>query len=413
MSLSSRNCGSALLRIIAGSAGIAAASNAALAADAYFVPAISVNASHHSNLALDSTVPAYQDLSAYSLDAGAVIGWRTPRAVTELQPRALLTRYPDQDSFDSDELYLPFRTNYQGLKSTFELYAEYFNVDSITAERERAAFDPFDPQDPTVGGTGRVLTSTTVENFQLRPRYDYRVTDRTGVGAYLLADARRYSGDFSRSDYDFLFFNPYVSRSLDERTQLSFGGTASRYKTTSDSNLTEAYGVSLDLNRRWTPTYSGGLVMRVERNDIELRGSSVTTNETSTDWSFVANLERRGETDTFRMTAGQILSPSGTGFKTSTDEVRLEYGHPFSARWIFDTAVRGMRVREIGSGGSGQDDRDYAVGEMSIRWAMTRTWNVSAHYYYTWQKYELEADSNDNNSFYLGIGYQGLSPPPR
>lgn len=407
MSSSYRKGCSGLFRFIAGAAVLSSA-QLAVAADAYFVPAVTVLGSYHTNAALESNVPEHEDLSAYTLDAGAVLGWRSPRSVTELFPRAIATRYPDEKLFDGDELYLALRHNFSGLKSKFDLYGEYANVESITSEFDSARFDQFDPNDPTVGSTGRVLSSTTIERMQLRPSYSYQVTQRTALGANLLADSRRYSGGSTGSDYDFLFLNPFVSRSLDERTSLAFGGTASRYETKSKSNQTEAYGLSLDWNRRWTPTYSGGFMVRVEQNDIKLRGAP---KETSTDWSVLGHLERRGEIDTLRLSIGQVLSPSGAGYKTATDELRVEYGRPLSARWEFNTAVRGLRVRDIG-GGSGEDDRDYAIGQLSIKWAMTRTWNLLAYYNYTWQKYTQENGSNNDNAIFIGIGYQGLSPPP-
>jgi hypothetical protein len=39
---------------------------------------------------------------------------------------------------------------------------------------------------------------------------------------------------------------------------------------------------------------------------------------------------------------------------------------------------------------------------------VTRTWFVEGAYEYTWQKYENDSRSADDNSFALKFGYRGL-----
>ena len=56
----------------------------------------------------------------------------------------------------------------------------------------------------------------------------------------------------------------------------------------------------------------------------------------------------------------------------------------------------------------GEDqNRDYFVGVLSLRYWFLREWYVSGGFRYQWQEYELEADDADNESFFMSIGYSG------
>jgi hypothetical protein len=54
-------------------------------------------------------------------------------------------------------------------------------------------------------------------------------------------------------------------------------------------------------------------------------------------------------------------------------------------------------------------DRDYARGDLSLRWFVTQTWYIGGGYAYIWEEREAAAGDAANNKFYINFGYRGLN----
>lgn len=386
------------------------------AADGYVVPEVTLGGERRTNPGLitgsrQEIAPSDKASNAYLVEGLATLGLRSQRGLLEARPGVSFERHPDDDVYDSDKYYLKVRSNYLSLKSSFDFQGRFEQEKSYTSELVSAAYDEFDPQDPIVSGTGRVLTEATVKRFQLRPTYLYRFTPRTGVGISVVEDSKRYTGaaGFGGRNYDFYQANPYVMHSLSQRTDLQVGAFVSRFKRTDRQNTTDAYGVSFDLKQRWTPVFTTIASIKAERDTIDQAGSA---RDKTSPWSAVLTAEKRGEIDLFRMTVGRSLWPSASGYKTQADELRFGYKHPITQRLAFDGAVRGLKVRNIG-GAIGANDRDVVVGELSLTWLISRHWSMLVSYDYTSQKFISDDTKAHDHGVTLGFNLSGLGPQKR
>jgi predicted porin len=225
-----------------------------------------------------------------------------------------------------------------------------------------------------------------------------------------MEESRRYSDSANSrgKSYDFAMVNPYLKYNVTQRADLQLGAYGSRYRRTDGANTTDASGISLDLTQNWTQLFTTTASVKAERDTINQTG---VPESRSTNWSANLSMQKRGELDTFRMDAGRELWPSASGYKTQNDQIQFQYTHPFSQRLEFGSALRGIKVRQLGA--VGQDDRDYFVGEVILTWALSMRWSVVTSYDYTWQKFIVSGTKAHDNDVSLAIQYRGLKPQRR
>jgi len=89
------------------------------------------------------------------------------------------------------------------------------------------------------------------------------------------------------------------------------------------------------------------------------------------------------------------------------DQIQLQYDRNVTERVTFTGALRALRIVGVSSNLYG-DNRNYFQGNLFLKWMITRTWFVQGGYVYTWQKYQTDTGSADNNLIMIKFGYQGL-----
>jgi hypothetical protein len=394
------------------SAGAALLSGAVLsatsahAAQVYVQPIISTQVQSSTNLGLD---PGVDDRTeSYSADAATLIGIATPSSDTTLKPRLQYRDYSDASRRDRLEAFLDLSTLYTGQRSSFLMFGRYEHRDEANAEKSAAQFDDVTPDAPTDPETGRIQNGATRDMVLLAPTYKYKLTQRTDIGASATVQTLDYSPDDVSRHVDYRYYEGkgFVGWELSQRTSLSLGGYASKYEAENIDATTDSVGASAEFEWDWSAVLESSLALVYQRSDVERTEPFLFEDKTNA-WGANFKTVYKGQVSRTRLNVGRTITPSGTGGLLESDNVRLQFERDLTPRWELTAAGRYLRNRALTDDTAG-NDRDYRRVELGLRWMVTRTWFVEGAYEYTWQKYENDSRSADDNSFALKFGYRGL-----
>ncbi len=402
-----------LLPVAAGALAVAPTSNAA---DTYFVPSVEVAAEQYRDRSTSQGVDTTDTVASYWASLGGVLGVRSPRGLTEIQPIVELQKYPDNRDLGDGNQYLNFKSNYAASqRSTFAMVGRYSREESIDTELTKASFDTFDPNDPTVDQAGVVtLVSERKTRIQLRPSYGYEFSEKTSLKFDGLYQTVSYDSDssFQRVGYDTFRVDGYLRWKLRPRTGFRAGVYNDRYEADNGNNETTGQGVTLGIDHQWTPLFSMEAILSGERTTAQ--NPRLNLEDDSTNVGLMVGVVRRGEISQFRLNAGRSYSPSGIGARTQLDQLWTQYNRDLTPLWHLQCALRAYRSRAQSFAGL-TDKRDYARGELEISRELTRTWYVSGYYSYTWneENNSIFGERNRTHTIGLQVGFQGLAPQPR
>ena len=381
----------------------------------FFIPQLELAGEYHSNVDLSVPPPPVTSASGYIADAATIFGIRTPTSETQIRPRVILQSFSGQSKLHSDEEHLDLKSRYTSPLNMFELTANYSRQDTFSSQLAPAQFDSFDPHNPNISGTGLIQVGNLQTQAQIRPIVEHSLSRLFVIGASAVAETTRYQTTLlgAQQDYDYGFGQIYLRRILTPTTDISAGPTFASYTSKSDgikTIATDQYGVTFDVNHRWTQTFSGRLSAQVQRSDST--GYVPTqSKDRSTDWSLGGNVEYREQTSRVRAYLGRSISPSGIGQLARVDQFRVQYDRDFTQRLSMTAAARYLRYHTIGGATSGYE-RNYTRAFAAVNWELTRSWYVYTGYTLTLQSL-LSGPSTHDNSVGIGIGYEGLGPANR
>ncbi len=381
----------------------------AWAADVQTIPNFEMQAEQNDNFRLDPG-GADSDTPGYIADASVLFNIATPRGETLLLPRIRYQDYQDQASIERVETFFDADSTYRWERANFLLNASYSKRDVYNTETLSGEFDPNDPNSPDSPESGTTTTGQTRQLLRIHPDYEYKLTERLGLGfeaAYQIAD---YSSNdvVTKSDYDYGQIGTYMSWDASERGRLRAGAYASNFETDDGTEKAEAVGAELGYGYRWSETDGIEASVYYEQNDITQVTPFETIKETTSDVGGSLAAYRKLEVSAWRAEISRRFIPTGDRGKSTIDELRLQYDRDLSERLRF----RGLGRYESRSGLSnieGSNNRDYARLDLDLKWFMTQTWYVGGGYAYIWQDRAADPTDASNNKFFIYFGYQGLA----
>jgi len=384
----------------------------------YFTPKVEVGAEYHTNREMTTIKDLEDESQAYIARLEATLGRRTPLGGTELRPRVVLQEFPDRDGVDPVEVFLDWRTQRTTLKHDFDWLARYSRQDTYNAEFGRASFDDIDPDNPQQPGTesGIVLSGDTRTRITLGPTYEYKLSERSFLGAEADVERQRYSrnnNDFDdRLGYDSYSAGVSYGRVLSQRASWSIGPYFAHYDADEEDITNESVGGTIDFSYRWSQVTEANVALSFEKNDSEER---LTTGEVLEDSSSNFGLEfsgrRRGRVGSLRYSIGRFLKPSSIGSRTEVDQFQVQYDRPLSPRLSLNTAVRLAQESRVSLSSDDDRERKLARAEISLTRALTQTLYVTGGVRYAWQKFEGSTDRKaDDTAAILTFGYKGRGP---
>jgi hypothetical protein len=381
----------------------------ASAADVYTQPAADFRIEYNDNFGL-TTGSSDSDVG-YVADLEALIGIATPRSNTQVRPRVRLQEYPDRDDLERFEGYFDLASQYRGQRGNGYFRAGFERRDVYNTETPSGDFDPIDPIDDPEAGA--IIIGETRTRSDVRPSFDYEISERTTVAAGVYLNTTRYNADgpTAKTDYDYGSVDGNLIWALSPQSDFILGAYSSRYETTDDSEEIDAVGGVIGYRYRWSERT--GIEARVfhEENDITVF-VPVRTEESESNVGGDLTAYRELEVSTWRFSVGRAFIPTGDGGKSEYDQFRLQYERRLSERLEFRALGRYDSRNALGSFDAGVN-RDYARADLSIRWFATPTWYIGGGYTYVWNDSEAAARSVSNNKVYLNFGYRGLSRSPQ
>jgi hypothetical protein len=390
--------------------GLVLAAGPVVAANVTYVPQVDVEVQSNDNFNLAPESSDAIDTPGYIADAEVLIDIANPRGSTSLRPRLRFQDYPDHDEdLERVESFFDLLSDYRWERSTFLLDASYSRRDVYNTETLGGEFDPDNPDSPDNPEGGSLAAGETRQLFVVRPNFEHRLTERVRLGFDVLYQVARYDADNdapTKTDYDYYGAGAYLKWALSPRSDVSAGAYASLYETTDNTEETDATGVQVSYAYRWSETDGFELTAFYEENDIT-EFVPVRTEETTSDFGGSITAYRKLEVSTWRLVAARRFAPTGDSGKQTLDSIRLQYDRDLSER----LALRGAARLESRSGLAtigDSSERDYARGDLSLRWFVTPTWYIGGGYTYIWQDRESDPTSADNNRFFVNFGYRGL-----
>ncbi len=393
---------------IGSACGLAAAATGH-AAQTYVQPQMDLRVENNSNIDLDPDGSPDGSVEGYIADLQVLLGYYTQRGETSVRPRLRFQNYPDRDQREKTEGFLDWVTRYRWERSQFNFIASYAQEDSFNYDTRSGEFDPLDPTNPTVSGSGRFLTDETQTRVEVRPSYTFDITQRLSAsfgGQWRTMDYDVDVGEPQNVDYDFWLANTELGWALDERTNIGVGGYISHYDVQSDSGDSDGYGIGLTYDRNWTEGMGVEVMLGYEVNDPTDPAPGDGDQRSSSVGGSIAAFGE-GEVSNWRVFVGQRYAPNGNGRVRQIDQLRFQYDRDLTQRLTFRSAARYESQKQL-QAGSGGDTEDTARLDLSLRWMLSRKWFVQGGYSYIWQQ---EPDQGDayNNRFFLSGGYRGLA----
>jgi hypothetical protein len=314
---------------------------------------------------------------------------------------------------DPVSVFLDARTRRKTERLDTDLIGRFSRQDTFNAEYGRASFDEFDPSNPGTDETGIVLVGNTRTSYSAGPKIRYNLTERALIGTELTYDRVTYDSDAENSRVGYK--SPYAELTgiyeMGQRSEVEVGPYWTKFES-DDGDKSDSVGAVVALHHQWTEVNRMDLQFRFESSDNESADTGAT--DSSSNWSIELVGYRSNRVGYFRYAVGRFLSPSGLGSRRETDQVRLEYNRPMSARLSWGGAGRLMQDRAIDDSISSTGDRDRAYGELYVTYSMTREWYVRGGYRYAYfDDKNSTTGAAENHTAYITFGYQALSPPGR
>jgi hypothetical protein len=396
------------------------ASTSVDAAEYYSQPLVTVSAEHHTNIDLEVNTGLPENVTGYIAVLQDILGILTPTSDTQFRPRLVFQRYTDRSDLSQTDGFLDGKTRIQSQRGVLELYGAVSRQDSYEAETVNPQFDEFNPKAPTTAQSGLINVGNWRETADVRPRYTYELTDRTGVGVsgeYLVMNFRSQLPG-SEVSFDYGLANAFINNKLTQKTDIETGVYASDYKTKNNTYKDDAYGLSIDLNHHWTPLFLGSLTLQAERDDLQeipllISGAPSGTPQSFTGSNFGAflTLSYKAQVSQLRFIAGRQLVPSSAGTVEGVDQIRAQYDRQWSPRLTLKAAVIVERQTAISNIGAVDAINDHDDGRalVSAQWALSQTFFVAGQYSYMRLKYVSASGPASDQVIGISFGYRGLA----
>lgn len=380
---------------------------AAHSAEVFVQPTGYVGAESNSNL--DLTPGGQPEVNGYLANFASLIGIATPNSSTTIKPRLEYRNYADDAGDNRLEEYLDFNSYYKAERSTANISGTLDHRDEATAELNQATYDDVNPNQPTAPQTGHIVNGATRDSAYVLPSYTYSLTPRLAAGVEGLYQKVNYSPNDDSRYVDFNYYQgkAFLVWTLNQTSDLKFGGYGNKYDATRFDSKATAQGGSVELNTTWTPLFSTRASVVLQRSDID-SGIPPVFNGTVTTWGGDLNASYKAVTQQFRADLSRLITPSGGGSVYVNNQLQFEYDRMLTQRLSLTAAALLLRTRGVTAEVS-DNGRNYVRTLIEAKWMMTRTWFIQGGYQYTSQKYEVNPDGAANNRLYLRFGYQGLN----
>lgn len=377
-----------------------------------FVPEIEIGAEHVDNPRLNEGNVATDAITGGVLGVAAEMRRNTEISSILIRPAANIFRYSGDSDEDSESYFLDFEATRQGQRSDWGFTANYSQQQVLRGETTSSEIDEPDVIDDDQTGTGRTFERRERDLLRLRPRVSFDITERTALSltfnyldnqydAQEVGEAVNYTN--SRVDAS-------IVRALTEDSSLAFGVFASRYDSESADRDTESVGAGVRYQKDVTEISS--FFVDVGALDSDLPSSTnpgTDVSESSFLWNigYIRHLERTR----WILSAGQAVTPSGSGFLVERDLYRVAVQHRLRPRWLTEfSAVLQNTDALTEENVISTVDRDYAQLRASLGYELTRKFTLEGSYNFTHQDFADTPGDAQEHEFRVSLIYRPPTP---
>jgi hypothetical protein len=383
-----------------------------------FVPDLGLDARVDENIRMqDDAVADLRDPSpSTALDAGVAMTGYNERGFVTFEPRLYATSFSDEldSELDATNVFLYGNGEYNWVKAGtgFEVYyARESILYSELVEEVDADGDP-DTENPDPIDTGRTaFINQDRKRLFLRPFLDFQVSELNTLKLQLIENNVDYSGlEFeSRTGYVDRRFSAGIIRNANERNQVSATVWFENYEADANQNDQDTVRIEGAFARPLSPLWTFTLKTGVLRTDFSFVDNNQMVDNASTDYTFGVGLSKRSERSSVNLALTRDAYPTATGFSVIRDEAYLYFLRDLTTRVVMSTGFRLAQTRSLDDVDA-EDDRDYAVVELSFEWVMRQALSLRGGISYAANEFVNEPiGKTDGSGVFIGIVYRGVS----
>jgi hypothetical protein len=346
--------------------------------------------------------------------------YRTRRDVITLVPRFRTYQYTGSDDrLDDDDYSLDINASRQWDKASGSLLAGYRDNGIRTSEFNTA----------TPGQT----TSDSQETWTLRPSFNHVLSERHSL---------QFTGDLSDISYDasptagyFDYRNTNLQATwiyaFSQKTSTLLSANGGKFKATDPystaENITDSYGATLALERKFTPTLTGTVTLGASHSNQDISREpffdpffgffcppglipdtqgQCSVSDSSDNFVGGITLRQSSELMTTTVEYSQAQAPRSNGTSVVSDNFRLGFDRDFGRR--FSGSLNLLYTSDSALGDVGREDRVYYAANGTLRYRLTQTLSVSGSYYYSVNDDDANSDEQTNNRLFISLVYKGL-----
>ncbi|HEY8540429.1 MAG TPA: hypothetical protein VIL28_16315 [Steroidobacteraceae bacterium] len=365
-----------------------------------FSPKLQLGYEYNDNYRLDFAGQEIE-VSGALMDVTLPLRLIDPVVKAEIAPRVRATYFPNERDQDSTDYFLRGLLERRTQRHIAGISAYFSREDVVRSELPPPDIDEGidgDLGDIETGDAGRVLFRNERDFIQVKPYWNYDVTQRTRteLGGYFI-DAS-YERNFEGFQQDYRDYGVDVGWAfrVSPRSRLALRGLASRYETTFDA---EGYGAEVEWRTDYSETTQVYARLGAQRTDLK-RANGEAQN------SFVGGIGGNWTWPTTKifLDLTRRVGPSAAGAIVERNQLRFKLSRAIQPRLSFLSGVRASYDEGLDS--PTFQKREYVSAEVGFDWRMTRKWSLVGLYHYIWQEYSHEPADTSSNAISVGIVYE-------
>lgn len=351
------------------------------------------------------------NLDGYLLDAMANIEYSTSDITSFfLQPRALIRNYPDNEIYESDDLFLRSQFRHRMRSSTVGFRLNFDQQDIRTAERTDSDLGIEDPDEIANDDTGLVGIEGDRSRWRVSPYWSYAFSSKTSMDIAF---------DYFDVQYDNVFAGilvDYTDTRVDFRFRRGFSNITSGIITVTGRRYSpdEVFGINLEDNTGYGALVGFDHALSEKTSLVAMIGVEVTEQANGqSDPEVVGDITLTRDLKTIHMFARyqRAVTANGSGAVELRDTVNVNFNRRLSERIATGFGVRAYHAQPVG-GTTSIFDRNYLQLQALFSWYLTRAFVVEVDYRYTvLDRSNAIGERSNSNRVGLWFVYQPNTTP--
>jgi hypothetical protein len=364
------------------------------AAEWSVLPSIGVKGVYNDNLVL--TPFPHNATYGYWVSPMAEFAGKTERLEVSGRVAADFVSYYGGEESTFTNIYLPLSVRYKTEKDLLGFTGGFIRDNTLMTE---------------LLTTGVVLRFTQRNQWTANPTWTRSITEKLSVQSSLQLNDTSYENGLRLGLVDYQLFGGSggLLYQLTENDQIQLSGSYTNFHTTNAPAPFRASfpGVNLSLTHAFTETLTGTAYggPSFVSSTTQTGGDNIKAH--STVWLFGANLTKKFESSTIRVSASRNIMPSGFGLLIQTDRASLAASHDLTETLTvsFDGSgyiVSGITERALG--GTFPESR-FLAATPKIAWKFLEWWKLELSYTYGRREIDGFSDVAMSNATMLMLTY--------